>query len=270
MTFAAWRPLLEASQVFDLSQPLEPTIPVSPNHPGFKMALLRRHGDSVRADGVTAANEMIVLGGHTGTHIDALSHVGYQGTLHGGVDAARAQTGGRFNQLGVETIEPILCRGVLLDVAGYRGVKTLPPAEKITADELRQVAERQGIAEPGTGDAVLIRSGWARHWGDPETYLGHESGVPGPDVSAAEYLAQRGVRVTGHDSMAYEWLAPGAGHSLLPAHKILLVDAGAHIIENVNMERIAAAGVYEFLFVCTPLRFVGATGCPVRPLAVTA
>jgi kynurenine formamidase len=270
MALASWQALLQSSRVFDLSQPLEATIPVSPNHPGFKMALLRRHGDSVRADGVTAANEMIVLGGHTGTHIDALSHVGFKGQLHGGVDAAAAQTGGRFKQLGVETIAPMLCRGVLLDVAGARGLSSLPPAEKITANDLREVCRREGIAEPGAGDAVLVRSGWAQHWGDPETYLGHESGVPGPDVSAAEWLAERGVRVTGHDSMAYEWLGPGAGHSLLPAHKVLLVDAGIHIIENLNLEELAAAGVYEFLFICTPLRFVGATGCPVRPLAVSA
>ncbi|MCS6801977.1 MAG: cyclase family protein [Chloroflexota bacterium] len=270
MTGASWQTLLQSSRVFDLSHPLEPTIPVSPNHPGFRMALLRRHGDSVRADGVTAANEMMVLGGHTGTHIDALAHVGFRGMLHGGVDAAEAQTGGRFKQLGVETIAPMLCRGLLLDVAGARGVATLPPAEKITAEELRAVARRQGIGEPQPGDVVLIRSGWARHWSEPETYLGHESGVPGPDVSAAEWLAERRVRATGHDSMAYEWLAPGAGHSLLPAHKVLLVDAGIYILENVNLEALAAAGVYEFLFICIPLRLVGATGCPVRPLAVAA
>lgn len=270
MALASLPALLQSSRVYDLSQPLEPTIPVSPNHPGFRMALLRRHGDSVRADGVTAANEMIVLGGHTGTHIDALAHVGFQGQLHGGVDAAAAQTGGRFKQLGVETIAPMICRGVLLDVAGARGVASLPPAERITADDLREVARRQGIDAPRPGDAVLVRSGWARHWGEPERYLGHASGVPGPDVSAAEWLAERKARVTGHDSMAYEWLAPGAGHSLLPAHKVLLVDAGVYIIENLNLEELAAAGVYEFLFICVPLRLVGATGCPVRPLAVVA
>jgi kynurenine formamidase len=270
MAFAPWRPLVASSQVYDLSQPLEPTIPVSPNHPGFRMALLRRHGDSVRADGVTAANEMIVLGGHTSTHIDALAHVGYQGYLHGGVDAMEAQRGGRFKEHGVETIAPFFCRGVLLDVAGYRGVETLPPATRITAEELQAVLQWEGVAPPAAGEAVLIRSGWARHWNDPEAYLGHTSGVPGPDTSAAEWLASCQVRVTGHDSMAYEWLAPGAGHSLLPVHKRLLVDAGIYLIENMNLEEVARARVYEFLFICVPLRLVGATGCPVRPLAVSA
>ncbi|MGC1210814.1 MAG: cyclase family protein, partial [Micromonospora sp.] len=71
-------------------------MPCSPNHPGFRMSLIRRHGDMVRPDGGSAANEMIVTGGHVGTHVDALSHVSHDGKLHGGVDAAAAQTGGRF------------------------------------------------------------------------------------------------------------------------------------------------------------------------------
>ena len=82
-----WR-LLEQSRVYDLAQPLEAATPVSPNHPAFRMALIRRHGDSVRADGTSGANELITMGGHTGTHVDALCHVSSHMKLHGGVDAA--------------------------------------------------------------------------------------------------------------------------------------------------------------------------------------
>jgi kynurenine formamidase len=241
-------------------------MPVSPNHPGYRMALLRRHGDMVRADAGSAANEMIVLGGHTGTHLDALAHVSHAGALYGGVGAAEAQVGGRFSALGVDTVEPIFCHGVLLDVAGCRG-QPVGAGEPITAAELSKVAQQQGTSLPRRG-AVLIRSGWARHWSDPATYLGHASGVPGPDASAAEWLAQARPRVTGHDSMAYEHLPPGAGHALLPVHRILLVEHGIHIIENVDMEQLAADRIYDFLFVCLPLKFVGATGSPVRPIAV--
>ena len=264
---ADWARLVEAGRTYDLAHPLEPTMPVSPNHPGFRMALLRRHGDMVRGDGGSASNEMLVMGGHTGTHLDALAHVSQDGKLHGGLDAARAQTGGRFKQLGVDTVEPIFCRGVLLDVAGRRGVPALPAGEPIRADELRAVAVDQGVELP-RGGAVLVRSGWARHWPDPPTYLGHDSGVPGLDASAAEWIASAAPRVTGHDSMAYEWLAPGAGHALLPAHRVLLVEHGVLIVENLNLEQLAADRAYEFLFVCLPLKFVGATGSPVRPLAV--
>ena len=262
-----WQHWVDRGKVYELGHPLEPTMPVSPNHPGFRMALLRRHGDMVRADGGSASNEMIVMGGHTGTHLDALAHVSQAGRMYGGVDAAQAQVGGRFSTLGVDTVAPLFCRGVLLDVAGKRGVTSLPPGEAITADELREVATAEGVELP-RGGAVLVRSGWAAHWTDPPTYLGRESGVPGPDTSAAEWIAAAGPRVTGHDSMAYEHLAPGAGHALLPVHRILLVENGIHIIENLDMERLAADRVHEFLFVCLPLQFVGGTGSPVRPIAV--
>ena len=260
--------LATGARVFDLGHPLDPAMPVSPNHPGYRMALLRRHGDMVRPDGGSAANEMIVMGGHTGTHFDALSHVSHEGKLHGGIDAAAVQTeGSRFSQLGVETVAPIVCRGVLLDVAGARGVEALPGGEPITADDLAAAAQHGGV-EVGAGDAVLVRSGWARYWGDPPRYIGHDSGVPGPDEGAARWLAERSIRVTGHDSMAYEHLPAGSGHRLLPVHRVLLVEAGIFIIENVDMEELAAAGVHEFLFAVSPLPFVGGTGSPVRPVAV--
>jgi kynurenine formamidase len=247
-------------------------MPVSPNHPGYRMALLRRHGDMLRADGGSAANEMLMLGGHTGTHLDALAHVSHHGKLHGGLDAQEAQQGGRFKWLGVEAVEPLFCPGVLLDVAGFRGMPALAAlaaGEPITADDLRQVAAAEGVDLPA-GGAVLVRSGWACHWGDPPAYLGQTTGVPGPDVSAAEWIAAARPRVTGHDSMAYEHLPPGAGHALLPVHRVLLVEHGVHIVENLDLEQLARDRVYQFLFVCLPLKFVGATGSPVRPIAVVA
>jgi kynurenine formamidase len=257
---------LARARVYDLSHTLDPAMPISPNHPGYRMALLRRHGDMVRADGGSAANEMIMLGGHTGTHLDALAHVSQAGRLYAGLDAEQMQRGGRFSALGVDTVEPMFCRGVLLDVAGCRGTP-VGNGEPITAGELQRVADAQGVQLPHKG-AVLVRSGWARHWNDPPTYLGHASGVPGPDVSAAEWIATASPRVTGHDSMAYEHLPPGAGHALLPVHRTLLVEHGIHIIENLDLEQLAVDRVYEFLFVCLPLKFVGATGSPVRPIAV--
>jgi kynurenine formamidase len=255
------------AKLFDLGQPLEATTPVSPNHPGFKMALMRRHGDTVRTDGGSASNEMIMIGGHTGTHVDALCHVSHQGQLFGGVDAQAAQRGGRFTAHGVETIPIMACRGVLLDVAALHGVNVLPPAHPITADELQTASERQGV-EVRPGDAVLVRSGWTAHWNDPERFVGQRDGVPGPDEGAAQWLASRGVRVTGAETIAYEHIPAGKGHALLPAHRVLLVEHGIHIIEVLNLAGLAAAGVHEFAFFLSPLRIVGATGSPVRPFAL--
>ena len=255
------------ARIFDLAQPIEATMPVSPNHPGFKMALQRRHGDRVRADGGSAANEMMMLGGHTGTHIDALCHVSHLGKLYGGVDAYEAQKGGRFRSHGVEQIPITATRGVLFDIPGLRGVDCLAPGEAITAGDLEAAVRLQGI-ECREGDVGLIRSGWTKHWGDPEKFLGHTHGVPGPDESAAAWMLDRKVRMTGAETIAYEWIPAGRGHALLPVHRMFLVEGGVHIIEGMNLAPLAEAKVYEFLFVVAPLKVVGATGIPVRPFAI--
>ncbi|MEN3282049.1 MAG: hypothetical protein V7607_3189 [Solirubrobacteraceae bacterium] len=252
--------------IYDLAHPLEDGTPNSPSHPPFKMALLRRHGDgSPRVDRISGANELITMGGHVGTHIDAFAHIACEGRLHGGVDAEVAQRGGRFHSHGVDTIAPMVCRGILLDVAAAKAVDHLSPAYGITAADLEEAADGR---EVGRGDVALIRTGWTCMRADPRAYVGHATGVPGPTVDAARWLAARGVRATGADTIAYEQLHPGAGHSDMPVHRTLLVERGVYIIEALNLVQLARDGVHEFLFVLAPLNMVGATGSPVRPLAV--
>ncbi len=261
--------LLADAKIYDLAQPLEQRMPVSPNHPGFKMALMRRHGDMIRADGGSASNEMVMLGGHTGTHIDALCHVSHNGQLYGGHSAQDAQRGGRFSVLGVETIPLTFCRGVMLDIPALHGVAVLEPGQVITADDLAAAAAAQGV-EVQAGDAVLIRSGWPVHWSNPEKFVGHSDGVPGPDESAAAWLSDRKIRMTGAETIAYECIFPQRGHSLLPVHRMLLVENGINIIEVMNLTELSRDREWEFLFVLTPLKVVGATGIPVRPVAVVS
>ncbi|TIC88187.1 cyclase family protein [Nocardioides sp. GY 10113] len=255
--------------VFDLGRTLTVGMPQSPNHPAYWHALPRRHGDMVRADGGSAANDMISMGTHVGTHIDALSHVSQDGKLYGGLDADAALQGGRYAELGAHTIEPMVRRGVLLDVPTTLGVGRLEAGQEITVADLTATAERQGSAiRPG--DVVLVRSGWGQHFdaGDGDTYRGLSTGVPGVGEAGATWLADHGIHATGADTIAYERLAPGAGHGLLPAHRVLLVERGIYIVEAMDLEALAAAGVHEFLLVLSPLKFYGATGSPVRPLAV--
>jgi kynurenine formamidase len=253
-------------RLIELGQPFFTGMPCSPNHPGFRMTLIRRHGDMVRPDGGSASNEIIVTGGHVGTHVDALSHVSHDGLMYGGVDAAVAQTGGRFQQLGAEHTPALLTRGVLLDVARTQGVDVLPAGYGVTADDLAAAADRAGV-RLRKGDVALVRTGWARHFDHADTYLGQADGVPGATTDAGEWLAAAGVVATGADTTAYEQIPAGVGHRVLPVHRILLVQAGIHIIEHLNLEAAAAAGLTEFTFVMAPLRIVGGTGSPVRPFA---
>ena len=260
---------LAGARVYDLAQPLTASTPIAPTHVPFRMALLRRHGDVVREDGSSSANELISLSGHTGTHVDAIAHFSKGGKLHGGVDAADAAVGGAgFTQLGVDKMEPIVCRGVLLDVPRAHGRESWGAGEPIKAEHLEETCHKEGV-EVQAGDAVLVRTGWPLgRFDDPIAYLGFESGVPGPDESAARWLAERKIRATGSDTIPYEWHAPGAGLARLPVHVLMLVDHGIHLIEVMQLEDLARDRVYEFLFVAAPLRMVGATGSPVRPLAI--
>lgn len=253
--------------IYDLAQPLISGMPCAPSHPGFRMALLYRHGDSVREDGGSGANELITTGGHVGTHVDALAHISFRGELHGGVSASEAQRGGFFRQLGIDKMEPIVSRGVLFDIAGLKGVDVLPAGYGITVQDLEDASQKFGITVR-QGDVALVRSGWARYFKESEKFMGHESGVPGPTEEAARWLADQGVRATGSDTIAYEQILPKIVHRRLPVHRLLLFERGIHIIELMNLEEIAAKGIYKFLFFLSPLKIVGATGSPVRPLAV--
>jgi kynurenine formamidase len=254
-------------RVIELGQPFFTGMPCSPNHPGFRMTLARRHGDMTRPDGGSAASEVIITGGHVGTHIDALSHVSHNGELHGGVDAESAQRGGHFLRHGAENLPALCARGVLLDIPSVHKRQTLQGGYGVTADDLEQAAVRSG-ARPGPGDVALVRTGWARHFDNAERYLGHDTGVPGVTAGAARWLVDHGVIATGADTTAYEQIPAGAGHRVLPVHRILLVESGIYIMEHLNLESVADEGLTEFPFLLAPLRIVGGTGSPIRPVAV--
>lgn len=253
-------------RVYDLGQPLQMGMPMHPAHPPFVFTLMRRHGDVVRDHGCSTSNELIVMSGHSGTHFDAISHVSEEGKLFGGVDARANQVGVRgHREHGLHTVDPVVARGVLLDVAGARGLPHLPPASPVGADELAETARRQGV-EVRRGDVVLVRTGWIRHWDDRDRYLGVPDGIPGVDESGAAWLVGHGARAAGADTILFEVMAPGS--TGLPVHVALIARAGVPIMENVNLERLAAERVYEFLFVTAPLKLMGATGSPVRPVAI--
>jgi kynurenine formamidase len=257
--------LASGFEIYSLGRPMFNGMPQSPNHPPFRMALQRRHGDHVRADGGSAASEMIVTGGHVGTHVDAFAHVSQDGHLHNGVDASQAQLGGKFAQFGIDTVLPFFCRGLLLDVPSALEIQSCEPGYEVTADDLIKAAGDISISK---GDVVLVRTGWGQKWEDRDVFFGFDSGVPGPGEDAAKWLASHEIRAAGSDTIAFERAPPGAGHALLPVHRIFLVDQGIHIIETLDLEELAKAGAREFLFIMAPLKLVGATGSPVTPLAV--
>jgi kynurenine formamidase len=255
-------------RVFDLEQPRTTAMPIHPSHlPGYSYVLHRRHQDSYGQDGPrTGPSGMIVTMEHTGTHIDALCHQAEQLTICGGVAVdAGVQTPRGFTRHGVEKIPPLVGPGMLLDVAALHKVETLPAGYAITAEDLEACCARQSVAVEA-GDVVLVRTGNERFWDDSERYLAG----PGVHGDGSRWLARRGVRTVGADTMAWDVLGlrDEVLGCTLPGHLILLVQHGIYIVENLRLAELAAAEVWRFVFVCTPLKFVGATGSPVRLLAL--
>ncbi len=265
MTWLAdFRRIVSAGRIVELGHVLHEDIPNSPNHPPFMFRLTKLHNDArIGGSDVSASSDMFTMGSHNGTHIDALNHIACCGMVYPDRDSdAVATRRDGYVEHGIETVEPLFMRGVLLDMPGLLGVESLEPAYGITAAELAAAAERQHV-DIRPGDAVLIRSGWERYWGDHRKYVGVFEGGPGPDGEAAAWLGDHGIRVTGADTFAYD-----RRPSAMPAHVELMVKRGINIMENMRLDELAAAKVYEFMFCALPLRIKGGTGSPIRPIAL--
>jgi kynurenine formamidase len=202
---------------------------------------------------------------HTGTHIDALCHQACGLTMFGDVAVDTAETPAGFTQLGVETVPPLLGRGVLLDVAGWKGASPLPARSSITADDLRGCAAAAGV-EVRPGDVLLVRTGFGALWNDEERYLQ----AAGVSKSGTLWADEHGVSAVGADNMSWDVSGerdPETGATLF-AHAYLLPKRGVYIMENLNLEELARDRCYSFAFIGIPLKFNGATGSPLRPLAL--
>ena len=271
--------LVREGRMFRLAMERFPGMPLFPGHPRFEV-LSYRTPAGLRAEGVQPwgphndaclgyMSELVMGTTHTGAHIDAHAHmtVGDEDRWHGG--SAGADLGDHGPLKGDATeIPPIWRRGVLYDVAGWQGVDALPAAEPITAEELLAIEAAHGVAA-GEGDVALVRTGYLSAWPDPERLAAHRGA--GPDISAARLLAERGVIATGSDTETYEVQPapePGEPSNPQPVHTLLLIDKGIYIMESLDLEGLAGAGVREFLFVALPLALRGATGSMIDPVAV--
>jgi len=263
--------LVRSGRVFDLSNHLSPRSPRLSEqtpyvstlqlNPGTGRAWYAAQGAT---NGVAFAEERVELSFHTGTHLDALGHVWendqtFEGTsLLDGVDIWG------LSRYGVETVPPMITRGVLLDMPRYLD-RTLAPGDAFSPDQL-EGALRAIETELRAGDVVLLRTGWSQYYEvDNDRYLG---GWPGIGLSGAQWLVDQGVVAIGADTMGLE-VEPGEESDILyPVHAFLLVRAGVYIIEQANLDDIAQEGVTEFLCLCLPPKFKGGTGAPIRLAAV--
>jgi kynurenine formamidase len=260
--------LLQNARVIDLEQPRFHGMPIHSSHkPGYFYALHRRHRDTYQPavhGPRSGASGILTMMEHSGTHIDALCHQACGLKVFGDVDSDSIETPYGFKQLGIEHVPPLLTRGVLLDVATWKG-QTLPRDYSIGADELIACAKAQNV-EVQRGDVLLVRTGYDTLWQDETVYLQ----AAGVGKSGTLWAAEQGVVAVGADNMAWDApkdVDPETGATLF-GHVHLLTQKGIYIIENLDLRELAQIRQYVFAFIGIPLKFQGATGSPIRPLAL--
>jgi kynurenine formamidase len=227
---------LHAARVYDLEQPRFAGMPIHPSHrPGYFYALHRRHRDTYRPDAQgprSSASGVLTMMEHSGTHVDALCHQACGLRMFGGVEVDAAETPTGFARLGIETVPPLLGRGVLLDVCGHKGERLLPPRYGIRADELASCAAAQGV-EVRAGDVLLVRTGYGALWhGEEQTYLD----AAGVSKSGTLWAAERGVAAAKRDLHHRECEPGGAG-----ARSLLQLRLCRHPVEVPGSDWLTAA-----------------------------
>ena len=259
--------LVKTGKIYSLAQIIEPGIPFWGGHQPLAMTTLLRHGDNQDFYPTSIANEFLSLPMHGGTHIDALCHIGKfekdKVKLYDGVDAEPNQKSFGQGAYGAENFPPLVMRGVMLDIAASKGLTFLPASYGITSKDIQDCEELQNT-RINDNTAVLIRTGYEKFWMVDNTKFSGEAA--GLNLDSAQYIVSKGAAVVGADNEAVDQIPPiGPG---LPVHQYLIVDNGVTHIEALHLEELAKDKVYEFLFICLPLRIKGATGSIVHPIAV--
>ncbi len=214
---------------------------------------------------VSYTGDAISMYTHMGTHIDALNHFGLDGKIWNGFTPEKHLGDKGWKKTGAETIPPIIARGVLIDVAAYKGHDTLPNNYRVNSVDLKGALARQKLTL-AKGDVVLIRTGQARHYHNAGKYL-HE--YPGINLDAVKWLVEdQGVMLLGADNLSLEAFPPERDDNWVPVHTYLLAERGVMFIEQMFLEDLARDQVYEFAFIAASLKLRGASGSPMRPIAI--
>ena len=221
----------------------------------------------------------LFINDNVATQIDGLAHVTHGADNHWYNGFKEEEWGGDFGvrKADVLKIPPIVARGVLIDVAGFKKMDALPSSYEITVEDLQGALQAQGT-QLAPGSVVLIRTGTARYWGESgsdHAKLGQHDSA-GIGLTAAKWLVeQNGALAIGSDTSGLE-VGPAkpqdsqaVGGSFIPVHVFLLVEQGVHILEFHNLEQLAADRAYEFAYIATTNALKGSVaGTALRPIAM--
>jgi kynurenine formamidase len=269
--------LIRTGEVFTLGFHLSAALPLI----GSRRFDLHMKRSTATDPGTRGENEEIVITelGQVGTQLDAFAHQIYGGEYYncitnhdmsfGDGGATNDLTAGArqgFPKLGVEKIPDIMTRGVLIDVAGSKGVDMLQGGYVITADDLQQALAKEKV-KLEAGDAVMINTGWGKLYNvkDKDKYL---KSSPGIGIDAGKWLIEQNPMLVGTDTCCVEVRPYPEQKMNLPIHAMFLIVYGVYLVENLKLEQMAAEHAYETAYVMTPLKIEGGTGSTIAPIAV--
>jgi len=262
--------LIREGRIYELGREYEAGMPLYPGR-HFSLTIQGKPHPGSGADNDLVAHEEMITGqlGQVGTQLDGLGHIGVrkdgEDVFYNGFKRSEFGAAYGLEKLGIENAGVFLTRGVLVDVAKYKGVDRLSVGDVITVEDLQGALRRQS-SNIKEGDVVLIHTGHGQLWMvDNEEY---NRGEPGIGIEAANWLADQKIIMTGADTFAVEVL-PGEDPNIsFPVHRELIGKRGIYNLENLDLTALANDGVYEFAFIFAPVKFKGATGSPGNPIAV--
>jgi kynurenine formamidase len=262
--------LIKTGKVYSLGRVYEHGMPL-PGKRHFSLTIPGRPTGGPDGANRGVYNEEMFSGeiGQIGTQLDGLGHVGVR--MHGddyfynGFRLSEFGKSDGLQKLGIEKVGVFFTRGVLLDVAGFRGVPRMLAGQVITVADIEGSlkAQKQKIGE---GDIVLLRTGHGKLWMKDNDAYGR--GEPGLGMAAARWLCERKIVLVGSDTWATEVVPHEDKNRPFEVHQLLLVRHGVYNLENLDLEELAKDKVSEFAFIFAPLRLKGATGSPGNPIAV--
>lgn len=267
--------LATAGKVYELGQVYEKDMPLFGTR-SYSMVMPTKNPP--QGDNRLVGNDEFLATqiGQVGTQFDGLGHIGQEVRMengeidvifYNGFTASEMDSKEGLLKLGVENVKPIITRGILIDIAGYKKLVHLPNSYEVTVEDLLGALEKQGMSEADikSGDAVLFRYGWSSLWDQPEAY---NTNPPGIGLEVARWVTDKKVTMVGSDSWCTE-VVPNPDASLaFPVHQELLTKNGIYNLENMQFDELLEDEVTEFLFILTTIRFKGASGSPARPIAI--
>jgi kynurenine formamidase len=268
-TAAAAR-LVRSGATVTLSQPLKTVARIDVPQPADHHMTMLTDVD-IGSGSVRFAKDYVGVDYHNDghSHIDAFSHVAYDGRLYGGT-SDRSVTSEGAGAGSIEVLKDgLVGRGVLLDVPRVRGVSWIEPGDHVFREDLEAAERAQGV-RVGTGDILLVRTGHTRCQAERQPW---DTGKvkAGLHPTVATFLAERCVAVLGSDGN--NDTAPSTTEGIgFPIHVLAINAMGIHLLDYLQFEDLAQqceeAGRWEFLFAAAPLRIRGGTGSPLNPTAI--